>query len=234
MNDQQPAQQPEQPRLLVSSPPEHVATLHRGVVVVLTTVILALLMGFAFGFIGGFRAVNGGTVSTELQLVGASIGIVLSLATVYGWWLLTTLEASGVATTRTEKWGDIVRVLVTISVVFAVIALVSAIIEHTSTTQSMGAILSYLDIANTVGSLVFAIVVWIAQMLFIRDVALRLPNEQVVRRAKLLAWLGPVLNTFGLLLLGLGPLIALVMYWNMLDKVRKDLKAIRAEQAMMG
>ena len=234
MNDQQPDIPTAHPRLFVSSPPEHVATLHRGVVVVLTTIILALLMGFAFGFIGGFRAVNGGTVSTEFQLVGASIGIVLSLATVYGWWLLTTLEASGVAITRTEKWGDIVRVLVTISVVFAVVGMASAISAHTSSPQSTGATVSWLDVANTIGNLVFGIIVWIAQMLFIRDFALRLPNEQIFRRAKLLAWLGPVLNTFGLLLLGLGPLIALVMYWNMLDKVRKDLKAIRAEQAMMG
>lgn len=43
-------------------------------------------------------------------------------------------------------------------------------------------------------------------------------------------WLGPLLATFGLVIIGLGPLIALVLYWNMLDWVRKDLKRIRAER----
>ena len=42
-------------------------------------------------------------------------------------------------------------------------------------------------------------------------------------------WLGPLLQTVGLLLIGLGPLIALVMYWNMLDVMRKHIKRILAE-----
>ena len=47
-------------------------------------------------------------------------------------------------------------------------------------------------------------------------------------------WLGPLLFTVGALCIGLGPLVAVVLYWNMLDWVRRDLKRIRAEQAAFG
>ena len=80
-------------------------------------------------------------------------------------------------------------------------------------------------------SLLITIAYYIFQMLYIRWMATLLSNRKVYDRAKRLLWLGPLLMTVGLLLIGLGPIIALVLYWNMLDWIRKDLKAIRAEPA---
>ena len=66
-------------------------------------------------------------------------------------------------------------------------------------------------VAATIGSTLAFIVGFFAKMLYIRWLAPRLPSVRVFKRAKTLMWLGPVLYTFGLLLIGLGPLIALVL-----------------------
>jgi lysylphosphatidylglycerol synthetase-like protein (DUF2156 family) len=72
---------------------------------------------------------------------------------------------------------------------------------------------------------------WIAafffQMVYIRWLAARVPDNWVANRAKLLMWLAPVLYVVGSLCLALGPLVALILYWNMLDRLRKDLKTVR-------
>ena len=90
--------------------------------------------------------------------------------------------------------------------------------------------------SNVVLSMVLgllSLVAWVAQffaaMLYVRWLARRVPDQKLHNRAKRFMWLGPLLQTVGLLLIGLGPLIALVMYWNMLDVMRKHIKRILAE-----
>ncbi|MBX3359492.1 MAG: hypothetical protein KF745_13815 [Phycisphaeraceae bacterium] len=66
-----------------------------------------------------------------------------------------------------------------------------------------------------------------AMMRYTRWLARRVPDGWVVKRTKVYMWLLPVLATVGIVIM-VGPLIALVMYWNLLDRMRKHLKAIQA------
>lgn len=56
--------------------------------------------------------------------------------------------------------------------------------------------------------------------------ATRVPDYFIVKRTKTYMWLLPVLYIPGAALIGLGPLIALVLYWNLLDRLRKHVKSI--------
>lgn len=51
-------------------------------------------------------------------------------------------------------------------------------------------------------------------------------NRKMYRRSKHLVWSGPVIAILGLPLLFLGPLITLILYWNMVEYIRRDLKKI--------
>jgi hypothetical protein len=93
--------------------------------------------------------------------------------------------------------------------------------------QAVGGI-GVMALAMNLVALVASVAQFFAAMLYIKWLATRLPSPRAEKRAKLMLWLGPVLYTGGLLLVGLGPLIALIMYYNLLEWVRKDLKAIRA------
>jgi len=65
-----------------------------------------------------------------------------------------------------------------------------------------------------------------AIMRYTRWVAGRVPDQYIVGKTRTYIWLLPLLYTVGLLLLGFGPLIALVLYWNLLDRLRKHLRSI--------
>jgi hypothetical protein len=51
---------------------------------------------------------------------------------------------------------------------------------------------------------------------------------------KVVAWLGPVLSTFGLLLCGLGPLIAMILIIVVLEMLRGPIAAIRKRRRLAG
>ncbi len=214
---------------LIHAGPPYLATLHRGVVLVLTGWIIYVI-NIVFGIFGGAALTGAGGTSRLLFAVLTLLGIASSVLILVGWWKLSTKDPGLVAIDTGDKPRRVVRAVVLIN---AVIIAVSTIVQLV---QGIGTISADIDLLAGVLQIVafFATIVgYIAQLLYTRWLAVRIPNTFVYKRAKRLLWLGPLLMTFGILLIGLGPLIALVMYWNMLDKVRKDLKAIRAEQATM-
>jgi ACR3 family arsenite efflux pump ArsB len=75
-------------------------------------------------------------------------------------------------------------------------------------------------------------VAWVVQVIaslkYTAWVAKRLPDPVMEAKARRYTWLLPLIAVLGLILLYLGPLIALVMYWNLLDKLRKRVRAIQA------
>ncbi|MEM9065754.1 MAG: hypothetical protein AAGB51_09730 [Planctomycetota bacterium] len=75
-------------------------------------------------------------------------------------------------------------------------------------------------------ALVALAVTFFGQVLYVRRLAPRVSNRRIYKLAKQRLWQVPLLSTVGIVLLGLGPLIALVLYWNLLHYLRKDIKAI--------
>jgi hypothetical protein len=67
-----------------------------------------------------------------------------------------------------------------------------------------------------------------AIMAYTRWLAERVPDRYVVRRSRTFRWLPPLLTIVGAVAMMLGPLIALILDWNLLDRMRKHLKAILA------
>jgi uncharacterized membrane protein len=80
-----------------------------------------------------------------------------------------------------------------------------------------------------------SVAVWLvwyfAAMKYLRWLTPRIPNQKAHDRAKRLMWLGPVLC---LVLCVIGGLVALVLYYHLLDWIRKDLRQIRMAQVVTG
>lgn len=78
----------------------------------------------------------------------------------------------------------------------------------------MGAI----GLLNIVASAVwYSVLGWHVSLL-----ATSLENLTVRKRATRLTWLGPVMSTVGIVLCGLGPLITIILAYNLLTTLRKD------------
>ncbi|MFG0285205.1 MAG: hypothetical protein ACF8R7_12345 [Phycisphaerales bacterium JB039] len=213
--------------LLVYSSPDYTASLHRGVALILAAIIaqiLVMVASFAMAFTVGLGGAGGaGAAEALLQLL--SLGA--SIAMVAGWWLFSAPDPGMLSTDKGDTPRKIVRITVVIQAISVVVQSIMTVAPSMMTNPLGGGLMMLVGIA----SLAAMVVGYFAQMLYVKWLAPRLPSERVFKRARTLLWLGPVLYTVGLLLLGLGPLIALILYWNMLDWVRRDLKRIREEQA---
>ena len=222
---------------LIHSAQDYLARLHTGVFLILAGIIVQLLT--VFGGIGlgivvsmsGVGSVRAAEIATQAVSTAASIGIA------YGWWLFSSPDPAFTGRFDGSTARKVVRVTTIINAGLAVVTVILNIATPPAAlatpagapaTGSM-AVIFYAAI-GLVGVVAWG-VSFFASMLYLRWLCPRIPNPRASGRAKTLMWLGPVRYIPGSCS-GIGPLIALVLYWNMLDWIRRDLKRIRAEQAL--
>jgi len=68
-----------------------------------------------------------------------------------------------------------------------------------------------------------------ASMLYLRGIVRRMPDPEFEGHVKRFTWMGPLLYTVGLILCGLGPLIAFIINWVIVHKTRQSLNRIIAQ-----
>jgi hypothetical protein len=210
--------------LLEFSAPVYLASLHRGVFFILTGIILKVLIIFGsigFGFSLAMSNSVGGMRYLE-QFVGF-LDLIASMMVALGWWLFSAPDPAFTGQLDGSTARKVVRVTTIITAGIAVVLLPIQFLAM----NTAGGVFAGLAIVLGLISLVSWVTGFFAAMLYLRWLAPRLPDWRVYQRSKTLMWLGPVLYTVGSLCIGLGPLIALVLYWNMLNWVRIDLKEIR-------
>jgi len=71
----------------------------------------------------------------------------------------------------------------------------------------------------------FTITKFFASMYYLRGIVRRMPDPALEVHVRRFMWTGPLLVTVGLLLCGTGPIIAFVLNWVIIDKVRQRLNA---------
>jgi hypothetical protein len=210
--------------LMRSVDPWYLAKLHKGVFTVQAAIIAMILVGFVNV---GITVAMGNNMPISVEIAMSIVNTGLSFVMLYGWWLFSEPHPDYEGTHDGSDARRVVRILLIVSAIVSVISTVLYLFMS----QKPSSVLVGAMVLLGVVSLLITIAYYIFQMLYIRWMATLLSNRKVYDRAKRLLWLGPLLMTVGLLLIGLGPIIALVLYWNMLDWIRKDLKAIRAEPA---
>ena len=224
--------------LMLKASPEYLATLHRGSVLALTALILQLLNVFASAFFGmAFGMMGYGRVDS-LLLVIAFVQFGFGGLLLLGWWMLSTPLPSLKDAPQANRARVWVRWLLVASAVLMgaraglmlVVAMGGGGVAGATAPGWGGVGPDPLSLAM----LGLVAVVWIAgyvsQMLYLAWLARRIPDTSIRKRALLLAWLGPVVFLVGAPLLLLGPLVAVVMYWNLLDRFRQAFKRIRRER----
>jgi hypothetical protein len=238
--------------LLINSAPEYLKRIHKGVFLILTAIIvmivgwLLIVLGgvIAFALVAATAAPGGGGVTQGMGVTnavtigGAVLSVIPSLIGLYGWWLFSEADPRASEHDRGEKPRRIVRTTVVIELVLLVASqstsVMSQLFLSTGAGTGAGGTGAAMPLLLAVGTMVLSVsyfialaVRYFASMLYIRWLAPRLPNEKVQKRGKLMLWLGPLLCTVGALACYIGPIVALVLYYNLLEWVRVDLKRIR-------
>ena len=217
--------------MLVNSSPEYLGKLQlglsfvlNGILVQVVLIVIAVIASFRTAF-GGMAVAPFSTSQTVQSLVGTAVGLVI----LYGWWQFSTPDPGFTGRDDGSKSRTWLRVSVVLVAATQVLALLGSIVGMAINEMLGMGMLAIIGLA----SFGVWIVMFFSSLLYVRWLAPRVPDRMLDLKAKRNMWLLPLLYVLLFVVLMLGPLIALVMYWNMLDILRKDLRRVRAKQASL-
>ena len=220
----------------------------------LLAVLAPFLTGFFVAYSAGPNAGWGPFIAFAI-CVGVSFLVLLiaEVVSIIGWWSFSTLDPRNTGRDRGETPRLVLRIsviasavglllflgLFALSIVLAsqaAAATASAAAAAPGTPTTPPVIGSGRLLASGLPNLAFLAMAaasgvrYFASLVYIGWLGPRVPDDRVKVRSERMMWLGPVLFCIGGLCVGIGALIAFVLYYNMLDWLRKDLKHIRREQ----
>lgn len=215
--------------LISESSPEYVEALRKGVSLVLNSILIQVCAGVVMvGIAMAISIANGipsAQPSTPFQPPPMPLWWTLTFGFVFlctqamnltGLWLFTTHDPAFSGRNDATSSRSWIRNLILASIPLYIVQFV---VQQVTT--------------NLLITIVFGVIglaVWVplacTQMAYVQWLAPRLPDARVGTRAKLMIWLYPVLSTVGALAC-VGPLVGLVMYWNLLNWVRQDLRYLQ-------
>lgn len=204
--------------------------LKRGLSLILNGILLQIgLMVLGFGVVLAFP----GSRMVMLGLSAAGLGVTVML--MLGYWLFTEPDPGYTGIEKPKSARQVARIAVAVQAVIQVVQLVMSMADDAvgavSGTSGGFTLVSAVSGLLTLAALAAWATQFFAVMLYTRWLGSRVPDAHVASKSKTYMWLLPVLTTLGILLLGFGPLIALILYWNLLDRLRKHVKAIEATGA---
>ncbi len=206
--------------LLQFSAPEFIATIRQGHVWVLNGILASIIVGVATVVIA-LATSGSAAMMTLMQFVNLGIAVFIFL----GYLKLTEPDPQFQGTEKPDSARNIVRIAVIAQIVISVLQIVLNFAVPASAAGPSG-LAAALTLVLTLAGFAGLAVQFFAMMLYTRWLAARIPDEHIVKRTKTYMWLLPLLATVGMIVVGLGGLIALVLYWNMLHRMRQHLVSI--------
>lgn len=206
---------------------DYVRSLRRGAWMVLASIAVqfVLLLGIIL------TAVLAGAAplaTPAVDLAMSIAGLVVEFGSLYGWWLLSALDPAYSGRDDGATSRKVLRWALVFGAIYAMGDFVVQMLPGATPNQAMG----WIEVATAMAALAVMAVQFFASMIYLRWIARRVPDRTVHERARRFMWLGPLLMTVGILCVGIGPIIAIVMYWNMIYWLYKDLRRIEHQIAI--
>lgn len=211
---------------LAFAAPEHLASIRAGLGLVLVgvPVYFVALVG---GVLGAFVA-QGILSPGEIGVLRHAAMLAPSALLLAGYWRLTRPEPGhdrfGVPT-----WARrIIRVAAALQAAASgADVLASPFVPGGPASATLrGVIVGLADAVDVAAALA-----WVAQffavMIYVGWLGRRVPDRKLVEWSKTYSWALPLLFVFGAVVLFLGPVAAVAMYWSLLDRLRKKVRSIQ-------
>lgn len=221
--------------VLATVPYEKLKTIHDGMKFVTVLILVYIVTVVATMVVLGAATVSATLSNTSMHImvvIAAIVNNTILLAIVYGWHMFS---APLTEIPRQLDANDRRTFLRTMNWIFAVTTVATLLLALIPTNYSSTAAPTAVDIISgllSLASVVIMLIYFIAQVRYVEWIAKLVRNRKMERRAKHLVWSGPLISILGFIILFIGPLIALILYWNMIEYTRRDLKKIvqRAER----
>lgn len=216
---------------LIYSDASYLDGLRQGILCILVSAIIQcslILTGIIVGIVIVIGVANEWFTMTSippLLAVGPDyLMIPFVMLALYGWWKFSSPDPAVQSGDRGDRPRRIVRATTAILVVATLLT-----VSMKSFAISNPGMQLYSDAMETIHGVTF-ITQFFASLLYIMWLAPRIPSPEIRKTAKRYLWLLPVLFIFGCVVVFLGPIVAIVMYFLLLNRVRTALRSIRKQQ----
>ncbi len=222
--------------LLQFAAPEYVKSIDTGLRVIIAAIIAYLVLWILkIGLSIALAAYtgNGQLSPAALDLILQGLMLLPSIFFIFGYWLYTTPDPGFTGLEKPTSARTIARIAACVQPGAKLGAITIKLLGvHAPGAGTFGgALLDMLSRAFSVLDFAAFATLFFAITLYTRWIAFRVPDEGLVKRTREYIWYLPLLQTIGLLLCGLGPLIALILYLSMLLAIRERTKrAIRWQE----
>lgn len=209
----------------------YLETLRRGVSLILNLILVMVVVmaGMVFSSIAIAQGLIGAWIDWVLSLVmtALSIGMVFG----YYWYSEPDPGYTGLESPSAARKVLRIAVIVGAAINLAMFIFELVVTRTGATLPVPGAggvapgitLEELLALALQGASLIAFGVQFFATMRYTAWLASRMPDQKILRHARLYMWLLPVITIVGSFACMIGPLVALVLYWNLLHGVRRRL-----------
>lgn len=213
--------------VLAAAPIKILHSIHKGFRLVTVLILIYIISAITTGLVGAGVVVLNNSVIHWFTIGSSLINNSLLLGIIYGWWILSTPVPDLPPRTDAKDRRSLLRISLLLFAITVVLSmpLVFFIPNYANPNLTATApilIMWFLSIASTV----LMVLVYIGNVRYIGWFAKIVRNRKMERRAKHLIWSGPLIFIIGFIFLFIGPLIVLILYWNMIEYTRRDLKKI--------
>lgn len=205
----------------------------------LSLVLNGILLSIIFGVLGMVvSAATGGGNSAGgmwLQVLIQLLGLIPAIMILLGYWRFSEPDPGFVGRETPGAARQYLRAAVCVQAgaqaVSLLVSLAAVMFVMTGgAPNAAGAGLIAIGILALLAGLA-NLIAWLVQffsvMHYMRWMGRRIPDLHLINRSGTYMWLLPLIAVLGLIVL-VGPLVALVLYWNLLDRLRKQVRAILA------
>lgn len=209
--------------------PAYLRKVRSGISLVLTTILLSLILASVSMLLSEAK------LSTAFEVVAVLLVVALLLNrafSLYGSWRMGAIEPGAPVNSPLLRAARNLRRCVLLLVGAGLLELIVDLFIPEGTPSPDGTT-EAVSIAGGVSFLFFSLVTvvlyiltFLSQMSITQHFAARLGDTEMFQNSRRYKWMLPLLSTVGILLLGFGPLIALVLYWTLLNRLRKHLAAV--------
>jgi ABC-type multidrug transport system fused ATPase/permease subunit len=220
-----------QGNFLVFSSTDYVGSLHSGLTMILIAVLLQLALGIAMFIVAISLGVKGALTGGNPAMMNTNLwsslaGIPITGLLLWGWWQFSAPDPAMIGNEKGQTARTLIRasVIALAAVTVAQLLALSPVALNAVVMTSMG--LGVLAAAASITQ-------FFASMVYVRWLAPRIPAPDLAKQANRYLWLLPVIYVVGICVL-VGPIVATVMYFFMLNRFRIRLRKIRNEQSAMG
>jgi hypothetical protein len=215
------------PTDLILADARHLRRLRRGLTLVLAGILGQIVVGV--GLVVSQAILSGvvpGLTPPMWEAIHAVGGVVVALVVAQGWWLFTEQDAERRYMVAGRTSAGMVRRAVFAHTVFVAIVLLGQWLAVLPALHQWHAGLVLTVRASGVGALVTLVVQFFGVMAYLGHAARGLRDARLTRLVRTRTWSCALWSTVGILLVGLGPLVALILYYNTIAAVRLRLGVV--------